>query len=68
MSRKLNREKISKNRGEQSTDIFLVLTKNASINILKDTAFHKTATLQPLTSHLTNHLSKTNKTCWAWGL
>ena len=26
---------------------------------------HKTATVQPLTSYITNHPSKTSKTCWA---
>ena len=26
----------------------------------------KTPVVRPHTSHLINHLSKTNKTCWAW--
>ena len=26
---------------------------------------YKTAAIQPLTSHLTNHSRKSNKTCWA---
>ena len=30
-----------------------------------EAASHKTAAVWPLTSHLTNHPSKTNRTCWA---
>ena len=43
------------------------LHKNAmcySEQILEETT-HKTAAVQPLTSHLTNHSNKTNKTCEA---
>ena len=30
-----------------------------------EAALHETATVWPLTYHLTNHPSMTNKTCWA---
>ena len=45
----------------------LELHKNAAncLEQILEATSQKTAAIQPLASHLTNHSRKTNKTCWA---
>ena len=42
------------------------LHKNTVLSKILEAKLYKSAALRPLTSYLTNLVSKTNKTCWAW--
>ena len=48
------------------SDIFPWAPKHGQTNVelILEAASSKTATVRPLTFHLTNHPSKTRKTCW----